>query len=192
MIKLLKNLSVYKWLVVAIVGLVFIQSMADLFLPTLMADIIDKGVVAGDIPYIWKIGGAMLGVTAVSALAAIVASYFSSKAALGMGRDIRHKVFRHVESFSLQEFDKLGTASLITRTTNDITQIQQVVIMMLRMVISAPIMLVGGLIMALSKDAKLSLVIVAAMPVLIVTIVLILKKVYRYFKLYKNESIVSI
>ncbi|WP_432352852.1 ABC transporter ATP-binding protein [Sporosarcina sp. A2] len=176
MIKLLKNLSVYKWLVVAIVGLVFIQSMADLFLPTLMADIIDKGVVAGDIPYIWKIGGAMLGVTAVSALAAIVASYFSSKAALGMGRDIRHKVFRHVESFSLQEFDKLGTASLITRTTNDITQIQQVVIMMLRMVISAPIMLVGGLIMALSKDAKLSLVIVAAMPVLIVTIVLILKK----------------
>lgn len=176
MIKLLKNLSVYKWLVVAIVGLVFIQSMADLFLPTLMADIIDKGVVVGDIPYIWKIGAAMLGVTAVSALAAIVASYFSSKAALGMGRDIRHKVFRHVESFSLQEFDKLGTASLITRTTNDITQIQQVVIMMLRMVISAPIMLVGGLIMALSKDAKLSLVIVAIMPVLILTIVLILKK----------------
>ncbi|REB05286.1 ABC transporter ATP-binding protein [Sporosarcina sp. BI001-red] len=176
MIKLLKNLSVYKWLVVAIVGLVFIQSMADLFLPTLMADIIDKGVVAGDIPYIWKIGAGMLGVTAVSALAAIVASYFSSKAALGMGRDIRHKVFRHVESFSLQEFDKLGTASLITRTTNDITQIQQVVIMMLRMVISAPIMLVGGLIMALSKDAKLSLMIVAAMPVLIITIVLILKK----------------
>lgn len=176
MIKLLRNLSVYKWLVVAIVGLVFIQSMADLFLPTLMADIIDKGVVVGDIPYIWKIGAAMLGVTAVSALAAIVASYFSSKAALGMGRDIRHKVFRHVESFSLQEFDKLGTASLITRTTNDITQIQQVVIMMLRMVISAPIMLVGGLIMALSKDAKLSLVIVAIMPVLILTIVLILKK----------------
>lgn len=175
MIKLLKNLSVYKWLVVAIVGLVFIQSMADLFLPTLMADIIDKGVVAGDIPYVWKIGAAMLGVTAVSALAAIVASYFSSKAALGMGRDIRHKVFRHVESFSLQEFDKLGTASLITRTTNDITQIQQVVIMMLRMVISAPIMLAGGLIMALSKDAKLSLVIVAAMPVLILTILLILK-----------------
>jgi ATP-binding cassette subfamily B protein len=176
MIKILKNLSVYKWLVVAIVGLVFIQSMADLFLPTLMADIIDKGVVAGDIPYIWKIGGYILIVTAASAAAAIVASYYSSKAAMGLGRDIRHKVFSHVESFSLQEFDKIGTASLITRTTNDITQIQQVVIMMLRMVISAPIMLVGGLIMALSKDAKLSLVIVAAMPVLILTILLILKK----------------
>ena len=176
MIKILKNLSVYKWLVVAIVGLVFIQSMAELFLPTLMADIIDKGVVAGDIPYIWKIGGYMLIVTAASAAAAIVASYYSSKAAMGLGRDIRHKVFSHVESFSLQEFDKIGTASLITRTTNDITHIQQVVIMMLRMVISAPIMLVGGLIMALSKDAKLSLVIVAAMPVLIFTILLILKK----------------
>jgi len=174
--KILKNLVVYKWMVLAILGLVFIQSMADLFLPTLMADIIDKGVVVGDIPYIWKIGGIMLIVTGLSAISAIVASYYSSKAAMGLGRDIRAKVFKHVENFSLQDFDKIGTASLITRTTNDITQIQQVVIMMLRMVISAPIMLVGGLIMALSKDAKLSLVIVGAMPVLIITILLILKK----------------
>jgi len=176
MMKILKNLVVYKWMVLAILGLVFIQSMADLFLPTLMADIIDKGVVVGDIPYIWKIGGIMLIVTGLSAISAIVASYYSSKAAMGLGRDIRAKVFKHVENFSLQDFDKIGTASLITRTTNDITQIQQVVIMMLRMVISAPIMLVGGLIMALSKDAKLSLVIVGAMPVLIITILLILKK----------------
>ena len=131
MIKLLKNLTVYKWIVLAILGLVFIQSMADLFLPTLMADIIDKGVVVGDIPYIWKIGGLMLVVSAFSALASVVASYYSSKAAMGFGRDIRRKVFKHVESFSLQDFDKVGTASLITRTTNDITQVQQVVIMML-------------------------------------------------------------
>lgn len=176
MIKILKNLSVYKWIVVAIIGLVFLQSIADLFLPTLMADIIDKGVVIGDIPYIWKIGAVMLGVTALSAIAAVTTSYYSSQAAMGLGRDIRSKVFRHVEQFSLEEFDKLGTASLITRTTNDINQIQSVVLMMLRMVISAPIMLVGGLIMALSKDAKLSLVIVAAMPLLIITIMVILKK----------------
>lgn len=176
MIKILKNLSVYKWIVVAIIGLVFLQSIADLFLPTLMADIIDKGVVIGDIPYIWKIGAVMLGVTALSAIAAVATSYYSSQAAMGLGRDIRSKVFRHVEQFSLEEFDKLGTASLITRTTNDINQIQSVVLMMLRMVISAPIMLVGGLIMALSKDAKLSLVIVAAMPLLIITIMVILKK----------------
>ena len=157
MLKLLKNLSVYKWIVLSILGLVFIQSMSDLFLPTLMADIIDKGVVVGDIPYIWKIGGIMLLVAALGAAASVVASYYSSKAAMGFGRDIRRKVFDHVENFSLQDFDEIGTASLITRTTNDITQVQQVVIMMLRMVVSAPIMLVGGIIMAVSKDAKLSL-----------------------------------
>ena len=132
----------------------------------------------------------MLVVSAFSALASVVASYYSSKAAMGLGRDIRRKVFKHVESFSLQEFDKVGTASLITRTTNDITQVQQVVIMMLRMVVSAPIMFVGGLIMALSKDAKLSLVIVAAMPFLIGSILFILYKGVPLFKLCKSDSIV--
>ena len=176
MIKLLKNLTVYKWFVLAVIGLVFIQSMADLFLPTLMADIIDNGVVTGDILYIWKLGGFMLLISIIGAIASIIASYYSSKAAMGLGRDIRKKVFNHVGKFSLQEFDEVGTASLITRTTNDITQVQQVVIMMLRMVVSAPIMLAGGLIMALSKDAKLSLVILVTMPVLIGTILLILKK----------------
>lgn len=176
MIKLLKNLTTYKWAVFAVLILVFAQSMSDLYLPTLMADIIDKGVVTGDTAYIWKIGAVMLGITGLGALAAIAASYYSSKAAMGLGRDIRRKVFNHVERFTLQEFDQVGTASLITRTTNDITQVQQVVIMMLRMVVSAPIMFIGGLIMAVSKDAKLSLVIVAAMPVLVVSILLILWK----------------
>ncbi|MCT4781566.1 ABC transporter permease, partial [Exiguobacterium antarcticum] len=176
MIKLLKNLTTYKWAVFAVLILVFAQSMSDLYLPTLMADIIDNGVVTGDTAYIWKIGAVMLGITGLGALAAITASYYSSKAAMGLGRDIRRKVFNHVERFTLQEFDQVGTASLITRTTNDITQVQQVVIMMLRMVVSAPIMFVGGLIMAVSKDAKLSLVIVAAMPVLVVSILLILWK----------------
>jgi ATP-binding cassette, subfamily B, multidrug efflux pump len=187
MIKLLKNLSVYKWFVLAVIGLVFIQSMADLFLPTLMADIIDKGVVKGDVPYIWKLGGFMLLISVIGAIASIIASYYSSKAAMGLGRDIRKKVFNHVGKFSLQEFDEVGTASLITRTTNDITQVQQVVIMMLRMVVSAPIMLVGGLIMALSKDAKLSLVIFLTMPILIGTILLILKKGVPLFQTVQNK-----
>ena len=176
MIKLLKRLTVYKWAVLAVLVLVFAQSISDLYLPTLMADIIDKGVVTGDTAYIWKIGAVMLGITGVGALAAVAASYYSSKASMGLGRDIRRQVFNHVERFSLQEFDQVGTASLITRTTNDITQVQQVVIMMLRMVVSAPIMFIGGLIMAVSKDAKLSLVIVAAMPVLVISILLILWK----------------
>ncbi|WP_028391277.1 ABC transporter ATP-binding protein [Bacillus cihuensis] len=176
MIKILKNLTVYKWIVLVVIGLVFVQSMSDLYLPTLMADIIDKGVVVGKTPYIWKIGGLMMLVAALGAIASVFASYYSAKAAMGLGRDLRRKVFNKVEQFSLQEFDEIGTASLITRTTNDITQVQQVVIMMLRMVISAPIMLVGGIIMAVSKDAKLSLVIVVTMPVLVGSILLILYK----------------
>ncbi len=176
MIKILKNLAFYKWIVLAVIGLIFVQSMSDLFLPTLMADIIDKGVVVGETPYIWKIGGLMMLVAALGAIASVFASYYSAKAAMGLGRDLRQKVFNKVEKFSLQEFDEVGTASLITRTTNDITQVQQVVIMMLRMVISAPIMLVGGIIMAVSKDAKLSLVIVVTMPVLVGSILLILYK----------------
>ncbi|KAB2334790.1 ABC transporter ATP-binding protein [Cytobacillus depressus] len=187
MIKILKNLSFYKWIVLAVFGLVFVQSMADLFLPTLMADIIDKGVVIGDKPYIWKIGGFMLLVAAIGMVASAVGSYFSAKAAMGLGRDLRRKVFTHVENFSLQEFDQIGTASLITRTTNDITQIQQVVIMMLRMVISAPIMFVGGVIMAVSKDAKLSLVIVAIIPILVGTVLLIMKKGIPLFKLVQKR-----
>lgn len=182
MIRILKNLSVYKWLIVAVTLLIFGQSMADLFLPTLMADIIDNGVVKGNIPYIWQIGGWMLLISALGAVASITASYYSSKAAMGLGRDLRGRVFKHVEKFSLQEFDQVGTASLITRTTNDITQIQQVVMMMLRMVISAPIMLVGGLIMAISQDAKLSLVIVGAMPFLAGSIILIFKKAMPLFQ----------
>lgn len=182
MIKLLKHLTFYKWIIIAVFGLVFIQSMSDLYLPTLMADIIDKGVVVGDTPYIWKIGGLMLLVAAFGAIASVVASFYSSKAAVGLGRDIRRKVFKHVEQFSLQDFDEFGTASLITRTTNDITQVQQVVIMMLRMVISAPIMFAGGLIMAVSKDAKLSLVLVLTMPILIGAVLLILYKGVPLFK----------
>lgn len=187
MAKLLKNLSFYKWIVLAVFGLVFLQSMSDLYLPTLMADIIDKGVVVGDTPYIWKIGGLMLLVSAFGALASVAASYFSSKAAMGFGRDIRRKVFNHVEKFSLQDFDEVGTASLITRTTNDITQVQQVVIMMLRMVVSAPIMFVGGLIMALSKDAKLSLIIVVTIPLLVGSILLIMNKGIPLFKVVQTR-----
>lgn len=182
MIKILKNLSTYKWIVLVVLGLIFLQSMADLYLPTLMADIIDKGVVVGDKPYIWKIGSFMLIVSALGMGASIAASYFSSKVAMGLGRDLRRKVFTHVEDFSLQDFDKIGTASLITRTTNDITQIQQVVIMLLRMVASAPIMFIGGVIMAVSKDAKLSLVVLATTPILIGTVLMIMNKGIPLFK----------
>ncbi|MGY0691904.1 ABC transporter ATP-binding protein [Virgibacillus sp. FSP13] len=182
MLKILKRLSVYKWLVTLIFILIFAQALTDLYLPTLMGDIVDNGVVQGDIPYIWKIGGLMLVVTAVGIGVSIMASYYSAKVAMGHSRDLRRSVFNHVQQFSLEEFDQIGTASLITRTTNDITQIQRVMMMILRMVITAPIMLAGGLIMAVSKDAKLSLVIVATMPFLIFSILFILKKGMPLFK----------
>lgn len=182
MIKVLKKLLPYKWMLAFVILLVFAQAMSNLLLPTLMGNIVDKGVVEGDISYIWKVGAAMLGVAALGVGVAVLASYYSSKIAMGHGRDIRREVFHHVQKFALKEFDELGTASLITRTTNDITQIQRVIMMMLRMVIMAPLMMAGGIIMAVSKDAKLSLVVLAVMPFLVVAIVLILKKGMPLFR----------
>ena len=125
MIKLLRMLRPYRLPVALVLVFVFIQSLSELYLPTLMADIVDKGVVGGDTPYIWKIGGFMLLVALAGAACSVGASFLSAKAAGGFGKDLRKRIFGHVEQFSLQEFDKIGTASLITRTTNDITQVQQ-------------------------------------------------------------------
>lgn len=170
MLKLFRFLKPYRWGVALVMALVLLQSLAELYLPTLMADIVNKGVVEGDHPYIWRIGGYMLLVTIGSAAFSIAASYFSSRIAMGFGRIVRSRLFTKVESFSLQEFDKVGTASLITRSTNDVNQVQQVLIMMMRLMIMAPMMCIGGLIMALSKDAKLTLVLAVAIPVLALTI----------------------
>src|SRR5690625_379971 len=175
-------LLTYKWVVLLVFLLIFIQSLSQLYLPTLMGDIVDNGVVAGDIPYIWKIGFWMLVVAAIGVVMSVLISHYSSKVAMGMGRDIRLDVFTHVSDFSLHEFDKVGTASLITRTTNDVTQLQQAAIMILRMFLTAPFMLIGGLIMALSKDAKLSLVIFIAIPFIVIAVSIILKKGYPLFQ----------
>ncbi|MFU1795848.1 ABC transporter ATP-binding protein [Paenibacillus azoreducens] len=182
MLKLFRNLKPYRMLILFVFVLVFFQSMSDLYLPTLMSDIVNKGIINGDIPYIWKIGGFMLLVALGGVFCSIGASYLSAKVAGGFAKNLRSRVFQHVQNFSLQEFDKLGTASLITRTTNDITQMQQVLTMILRMMISAPMMCIGGIIMAVSKDAKLSLVIVVIVPVLAGAIFLIASKGLPLFK----------
>lgn len=187
MIKLFRYLKPYKWGVAAVMFLVLLQSLSELYLPTLMADIVNKGVVTGYTPYIWKIGGFMLIVAIVGTAVSIAASYLSSRISSSFGRDVRSKTFRHVENFSLQEFDQIGTASLITRTTNDITQVQQVLIMMLRLMVMAPMMCIGGLIMAVSKDATLSLVFVGAIPILALTIFLIARKGIPYFKVMHKK-----
>ncbi|MGN1400165.1 MAG: ABC transporter ATP-binding protein [Bacillus sp. (in: firmicutes)] len=180
--KLLKYLKPFTPSILIILLLIFTQSMTDLYLPNLMSDIIDKGVVNKDIPYIWRTGGFMLLVAAVGTICSVSASYFAAKVSMTYGRDMRLRVFKRVESFSIHEVNKVGTASLITRTTNDVTQVQQVLNMMLRMMVQAPLMAAGGIILAFSKDEKLSLVIIAAIPVLFLAIFLVVRKGIPLFK----------
>ncbi|GLI04819.1 multidrug ABC transporter ATP-binding protein [Paenibacillus tyrfis] len=182
MLKLFAYLKPYRVPIAIVLALIFLQSLSDLYLPTLMADIVDIGVVQGDTPYILRIGGFMLLVAAAGTACSVAASYYSSKVAAGFGQRLRGSVFEHVENFSLQEFDRIGTASLITRTTNDITQVQQVLTMMLRMMVSAPMLCIGGIIMAVSKDAKLSLVLIVIIPVLVGAIYLIASRGIPLFK----------
>lgn len=187
MINVLKHLRTYKWFLLLVFILIFLQAMSELYLPTLMGDIVDNGVVLGDIRYIWKMGGLMLFIAALGVGVSVAASYYSSIVSMGLGRDLRRKVFMHVQKFSLQEIDEIGTASLITRTTNDIMQIQQVVLMALRMVIMAPLMMIGGIIMAVSKDAKLSLIILVILPFLATAIFIIFRKGMPLFKAVQKK-----
>lgn len=182
MMKLFRYLRPYRLFVASVILFIFLQTLADLFLPTLMADIVDQGIVQGDTALILKIGAWMLLIAAGGALCSVAGSYFAARSSAGFGRDVRERVFAHVQHFSLQEFDRIGTASLITRTTNDITQVQQVLAMMLRMMIMAPLMCVGGIIMAVSKDAKLSLILVVVIPILAAAIIVIAIKGMPLFK----------
>ncbi|MGN1385589.1 MAG: ABC transporter ATP-binding protein [Bacillus sp. (in: firmicutes)] len=180
--KLFCYLSSYKRSIALIIVFICIQTLSELYLPTLMSDIIDNGVINQDIPYIWKIGGFMLLVTLFGTIAAVVASYYSARVAMSFGKDMRQRIFAHVESFSLHEFTEVGTASLITRTTNDVTQVQLVLNMILRMMIMAPLMAIGGIIMAVSKDAGLSWVIIVAVPILLLVIFLVVRQAIPLFR----------
>ncbi|MEQ8154681.1 MAG: ABC transporter ATP-binding protein [Clostridiaceae bacterium] len=164
MIKLFRFLKRYSIQVIAILVLIFLQVMAELTLPNIMSSIVDTGIVNGDVDYILQKGAEMLGIALGGAACSVVAALFASKVAMAFAKDIRKEVFTHVEGFALNEFNKIPTSSLITRTTNDITQVQTVMIMGLRILVMAPMMFIGGLIMALSKDVYLSRVIAVAIP----------------------------
>lgn len=182
MIKLYKFLKPYAVYIAVILVLVFIQVLSDLYLPTLMSDIVDKGIVKGDTQYIIKIGGYMILIAAGGTICSIIASFLSSKTAVGFGKNIRSKLFTKVESFSLDEFDKLGTATLITRTTNDVTQVQQVTVIMLSIMVGAPLMCIGGIIMALQEDKPLTLILVVVLPIIALLIGIVAKKGMPLFK----------
>jgi len=183
MLKIYKFLKPYTGMVIAAVLFVTLQSLGDLYLPTLMSDIINDGVMQGDTNKIFHIGGVMLLVAGAGVICSIIASLLSAKVSAGLGTILRSKVFRRVESYSLHEFDKLGTATLITRTTNDITQVQTVTVMIMRMMISAPIMAIGGVTMALREDKPLTLVLAVSIPVLTGVVVLLASKMIPLFKL---------
>ena len=153
--------------VALVVGLLLIQAIANLYLPNLSADIINNGVTKGDLGYIWRIGAIMLALAVVVGILAIVAVYFASRAAMGFGRDVRRAVFERVQQFSATEMNRFGTPSLITRNTNDVQQVQLFVQMALTMLVTAPIILVGGIILAVRENVTLSAILIVILPLMI-------------------------
>jgi ATP-binding cassette subfamily B multidrug efflux pump len=172
----------YRSPIVLVLVLLFIQAIANLYLPELNADIINNGVVKGDIDYIIRTGGEMLGVTALLMLAAFVAVYFSAKIAMGFGRDVRSAIFRQVQTFSQVELNHFGAASLITRNTNDVQQVQQVVLLALTMMISAPILAIGGVIMAYRQDGPLTAILLVILPIMALLIGVVMRKAIPLFQ----------
>jgi ATP-binding cassette subfamily B protein len=168
MLKLFRLIKPYRGSVALVLVLALAQSIGFLLLPRLMSDIVDKGIVKGDQRAILETGGLMLLMSIVATLCAVAGSYYSSKVATGFGRILRGAIFARAEHFSIHQFEHFGSASLVTRTTNDTTQVQQMLIMMLTMVITAPMMAIGGVILALSQDTQLAWVLVAVMPVMAV------------------------
>jgi ATP-binding cassette subfamily B protein len=179
---LTRFLRPYRRELTIVVSLLLVQALANLYLPTLNADIINNGVAKGDTAYIVRIGALMLGVTLLMGVAAIVAVYWSARAAMGFGRDVRGALFRAVESFSQMEVNRFGAPSLTTRTTNDIQQVQMLVLMALTVMISAPIIMIGGIVMALRMNARLSLLLVVILPLMVGFIAVVVRKAVPLFR----------
>ncbi|BCY14068.1 multidrug ABC transporter ATP-binding protein [Actinoplanes sp. L3-i22] len=160
----------------------FLQTLATLYLPTLNADIIDKGVVTGDTGYVMKLGGWMLGITVLQIAAQIVAVYFGARTAMAVGRDVREAIFSRVQTFSAREVGQFGAPSLITRTTNDVQQIQMLVLLTFTLMVSAPIMCVGGIVLALRQDVPLSGLLLVIIPILVGVVALIISRMRPLFR----------
>ncbi|MGW4565804.1 ABC transporter ATP-binding protein [Streptomyces sp. NPDC004561] len=183
LIRLLRTyLRPYKKPIVLLVLLQFLQTCATLYLPTLNAHIIDNGVVKGDTGYILSFGALMIGISLAQVVCNIGAVYFGARTAAALGRDVRRAVFDRVQSFSAREMGHFGAPSLITRTTNDVQQVQMLVLMSFTLMVSAPIMCVGGIVLALGLDVPLSAVLVAVVPVLAICVTLIVRRLRPLFR----------
>ncbi|MFE1287067.1 ABC transporter ATP-binding protein [Streptomyces sp. NPDC058751] len=183
LIRLLRtHLSPYKKPIALLVLLQFLQTCATLYLPTLNAHIIDNGVVKGDTGYILTFGALMIGISMAQVVCNIGAVYYGARTASAVGRDVRGAVFDRVQSFSAREMGHFGAPSLITRTTNDVQQVQMLALMTFTLLVSAPIMCVGGIVLALGLDVPLSAVLVAVVPTLGVCVMLIVRRLRPLFR----------
>ncbi|MGO4295467.1 ABC transporter ATP-binding protein [Glutamicibacter sp. MCAF14] len=179
---ILKHSKPYTAWIIAVVILQLATTVATLYLPSLNAKIIDVGVVSGDIDYIWRTGGLMLVVALIQVATAVAAVYFGAKTSMSVGRDIRQSVFEKVSTFSAQDVNKFGAATLITRGTNDVQQIQMLTLMALNFMITAPIMSIGGVIMAIREDPGLSWLVWVSVPLVLIVVGLLVIKLMPLFR----------
>ncbi|GAA2735132.1 ABC transporter ATP-binding protein [Pedococcus aerophilus] len=177
----------YQRLITVLVGLQLVGTIASLYLPSLNGRIIDEGVAKGDTGYILRTGGWMLAVSLVQIAATVWATYLGARSAAGLGRDLRADVFARVGDFSAQEVSRFGAPTLISRTTNDVTQVQQVVFMGAAMMVSAPIMMVGGIVMALREDVGLSWLVAVAVPLLALSVALVIRRMIPQFRIMQES-----
>ena len=182
-----RHLRPYTGLLLCVLVLQFAQVMASLYLPTLNADIIDKGVATGDTGYIWRMGAFMLVVSVGQGVCSVAATYLAARSSMSMGRDLRGEVFERVSGFSEREITAFGAGSLITRNTNDVQQVQMLVMMGCTMLVTAPVMAVGGIIMAITRAPSLSWLIGVSVPVLLVAVGLIVGRMLPLFRSYQDK-----
>ena len=181
------HLAPYRAWIGAIVLLQFTSTVAMLLLPSLNADIIDKGIARGDTGYIVEVGAVMLGVTLVQAACAMASAWFGGRTAMAFGRDVRRAIFGRVGSFSAREVSHFGAPSLITRATNDVQQVQMLAMMTCLMAVTIPIMMIGGIVMAMREDLGLSWLVVAVVPVLILCVGLVVSQMVPAFRQVQTQ-----
>jgi ATP-binding cassette subfamily B protein len=184
---LVRYLSRYRWLLLAVLAFQFASAMATLYLPRLNEDIINKGVALSDTDYIWSTGLFMLAVSLGQIIAAVVATYFAARAAMGAGRDIRADVFAKVSGFSEREVSRFGAGSLITRNTNDVQQVQMLAMMGATMLVTAPLLAIGGIIFAVQTNVGLSWIIAVSVPLLLLVAGIVVSRMVPLFRSYQGK-----
>jgi ATP-binding cassette, subfamily B, multidrug efflux pump len=184
---LVRYLKPYRWLLLGVLLFQFASALGSLYLPSLNADIVDNGVAQGDTDYIWRTGLVMLAVSLGQIVAAIIATYFAAKAAMRMGRDLRDGIFERVSSFSEREVTGFGAGSLITRNTNDVQQVQMLAMMGATFLVSAPLLAIGGVVLAIEQAASLAWIIAVAVPVLLVVAGLLIARMVPLFRSYQGK-----